>query len=270
MGINDDFTSVKKHEEDLQRLKNLRLLDDDFMEKIFEDSIECTELLLNIILDREDLKVKEVRTQYSIKNLQGRSVRLDIFATDIHEKKYNCEIQRADRGAGAKRARYNSSLIDANITSPGDKYNQLPESYVIFITENDVLGKDLPIYSIERMIQQTGELFGDGSHILYVNGAYRGDNPIGKLMADFSCTNPDNMQYEILANRVKYFKEDKEGIKAMCKMMEDMRKQESIETAIDVYREVGLDNETIVEKLIARYNLTKEEALHFVYGSKSA
>jgi hypothetical protein len=111
-------------------------------------------------------------------------------------------------------------------------------------------------------------LFGDGSHILYVNGAYRGDNPIGKLMADFSCTNPDDMQYEILSNRVKYFKEDKEGIKAMCKMMEDMRKQESIETAIDVYREVGLDNETIVEKLIARYNLTKEEALHFVYGNK--
>lgn len=48
------------------------------------------------------------------------------------------EIQRADRGAGAKRARYHSSLIDANVTEPGEKLENLAETYVIFITERDV------------------------------------------------------------------------------------------------------------------------------------
>lgn len=64
---------------------------------------------------RDDIKVQEVHTQYSIKNLHGRSVRLDIFATDSSDRKYNFEIQRSDKGAGVKRARYNSSIIDANI-----------------------------------------------------------------------------------------------------------------------------------------------------------
>lgn len=85
------------------------------IERVFEDNIECTELLLHIIMNRDDIKVQEVHTQYSIKNLHGRSVRLDIFATDSSDRKYNFEIQRSDKGAGVKRARYNSSIIDANI-----------------------------------------------------------------------------------------------------------------------------------------------------------
>ena len=40
----------KKHQEDLQRLRGFRLLDDDFMTKVFED-ISCAELLLRIILN---------------------------------------------------------------------------------------------------------------------------------------------------------------------------------------------------------------------------
>ena len=72
------------------------------------------ELLLHIIMGKSDLKVEEARTQYSIKNLAGRSVRLDIYAKDTAGKRYNIEVQRADKGAGAKRARYNSSILDVN------------------------------------------------------------------------------------------------------------------------------------------------------------
>ena len=93
-----------------------------------------------------------------MKNLQGRSVRLDILAVDESGRVYNIEIQRSDQGATVKRARYNSSLLDANITEPGDDYNGLNETYVIFITENDVLKHGLPIYHIERMIEETGEM----------------------------------------------------------------------------------------------------------------
>ena len=64
---------------------------------------------------------------------------MDILAVDSNNRIYNIEIQRSDRGADAKRARYNSSLIDANMTEAGDKYDALTETYVIFITENDVL-----------------------------------------------------------------------------------------------------------------------------------
>ena len=212
-------------EEYLEKLKQFRLMDDDFMSKCFEDNIECTELVIRIVLNREDLKIEKVHTQHRIKNLQGRSIILDIYATDGQGKKYNIEIQRSDKGAHAKRARYNSSLIDANITEPGEAYENLAETYVIFITEKDVLGYGLPIYHIERTIQEVGELLDDEEHIIYVNGEYRDDSPIGILMQDFSCTDPEKIHYKQLADRMRYFKEDEKGVAVMCKMMEDMRNE---------------------------------------------
>lgn len=223
-----------KNAEDLQRLSALRLLDDDFMNKVFEDKA-CAEFLLQIILQRSDLKVAQVHVQHEVKNLQGRSARLDILAVDEENRVYNIEIQCDDKGASVKRARYNSSLIDANITEPGEQYEKLNETYVIFITEHDVLKGGRPIYRIERTVQETGESFGDGTHILYVNAQMKDDTALGQLMHDFSCTSADEMHYQILADRVRYFKEDKEGVATMCKIMEDMKneaaKRNSIETA---------------------------------------
>ena len=80
-------------------------------------------------------------------------------------------------------------------------------------------------------------MFGDGSHILYVNGKYRGDDEVGKLMHDFSCTDPDDMNYEILAKKARYFKQDEKGVATMCKLMEDMRNEAAREAAHKAERE---------------------------------
>ena len=199
------------------------------MSKFFEDNYECIELILHIIMDKPDLKVQDVRTQYSIKNLLGRSVRLDIHAIDHVRKKYNIEIQRTDKGAGAKRARYNSSLLDSNSIKSGDSTENLPETYVIFITENDVIGSNEPIYHVDRIVKETGKPFGDEAHIVYVNGAYRDKSPIGLLMHDFSCTNPADMHYKILADKTRYFKENEKGVAAMCKVVEELCNDAKIE-----------------------------------------
>lgn len=187
----------RKHAEDLQRLSALRLLDDDFMNKVFEDKA-CAEFLLQIILQRSDLKVAQVHVQHEVKNLQGRSARLDILAVDKENRVYNIEIQRDDRGASVKRARYNSSLIDANITEPGEQYEKLNETYVIFITEHDMPKGGRPIYCIERTVQETGESFGDGTHILYVNAQMKDDTALGHLMHDFACTSADEMHLSVI------------------------------------------------------------------------
>lgn len=227
-------TIDRKHQEDLQRLRSFRLMDDDFLTKCFEGNTECIELVLRIVLDMPDLNVLDVRTQVFVENLLNRSVRLDVLATDSVGRKFNIEIQRADKGAGRKRARYNSSMMDANLLKKGEAFDNLPETYVVFITENDVMGKGKPLYQIERCILETGKRFEDGTHILYVNGAYRDETPIGKLMHDFSCTNPSDMYYGVLADRVKFFKESKEGIAVMCKAMEDMRNQTLKEGMMEV------------------------------------
>lgn len=214
----------KKHQEDLQRLRGFRLLDDYFMTKVFED-ISCAELLLRIILNDEGIRVLEAHSQRGIKNLQGRSVKLDILAVDSHNRVFNVEVQRSDRGAGAKRARYNSALIDANVTEPGDQYEDLNETFVIFITENDVMKAGLPIYHIDRVVRETGKLFEDEEHIIYVNSQIKDETKLGRLMHDFSCTDAKDMYNKVLADRVRYFKEDERGVEIMCREMEIMRNQ---------------------------------------------
>ena len=142
---------------------------------------------------------------------------------------YNVEIQRRDEGADAHRARYNSSLLDANLTNPGDRYDALGETYVIFITERDVLHEGLPIYHIDRYVRETGKPFEDGSHILYVNAQCRSDTPLGKLMHDFHCTDARDMNYPVLAERVHYFKDNVKGATNMCRAVETLVKENRME-----------------------------------------
>ena len=248
----------RKHEEDLQRLRGLRLLDDDFMQKVFEDKA-CTELLLQIILNRTDLKVIHVNGQQDIKNLQGRSVSLDILAVDVDNKVYNIEIQRSDKGASVKRARYNSSLIDSNVTEPGEKYENLCESYIIFITENDIMKAGLPIYHVDRTVTETGKLFGDEAHIIYVNSQIQDESALGKLMYDFYCTDAGKMNYKILADRVRYFKEDEKGVAAMSRVLEEMRKETARETAIKVAKGMLESGKLTYEEIAKITELTIDE-----------
>ena len=223
------LTKEQQRERDLEYIRNFRLMDDDFMVKVFEDK-ECTELVLRIILEKPDLDVISVNTEYDVHNLYGHSVRLDVYATDSAGNEYNIEIQRDDRGAGVKRARGNSSMLDANFEKAGKYFDDLPETYVIFITERDVLKGDLPIYHIERVIRETGERFDDKSNIVYVNNEKRDDiTPLGRLMHDFACKDANDMNYAALAEKVRYFKEDEKGVDNMCKAMEEMRAEVAAE-----------------------------------------
>ena len=237
----------QRYKENLQRLRDFRLFDDDFMTKCFEDSLECISLVLQIVLDKPNIKVIDVRTQVFVENLLNRSVILDVLATDDVGRKYNVEVQRSDKGADKKRARYNSSMLDVNVLKKGEDFDKLPDTFTIFITENDVIGKGLPLYKVERSFLETDELFDDGSYIIYVNGEYRGNDPLGRLLHDFSCTQPSDMNYEILAERVRYFKESKEGVYIMCKAMEDMIKQELREVAKKMLADKTLPIEKIAE-----------------------
>lgn len=259
----------RKHQQDLQRLRGFRLMDDDFMTKCFEGEPACIELVLQIIIEKADLKVLDVRTQVFVENLLEQSVRLDILATDAQGAKYNIEIQRSDKGAGYKRARYHSSMIDVNLLEKGESFDRLPETYVIFITANDVIGEGKPVYRIGRCFLDSGKIFEDGTHILYVNGAFRGDSPIGRLMHDFACTDPSEMNYNLLADRVRYFKESKEGVATMCKVIEDMRREERREATVEYAKRMLDKNKYGVEEVADIFGLSVDEVEHLKKSSSS-
>ena len=127
------MTRTEHSPKELERIRRYRLIDNTFLSVVFQDK-ECTQLLIRCVLQREDLTVIQVRTQRELKNLWGRSVRLDVLAADEAGNLYNIEVQRSDSGAARRRARYNSRQLDAHVTETGEENEALEESFVIFIT----------------------------------------------------------------------------------------------------------------------------------------
>ena len=209
----------KHYERYRQVLERLTLMSDIFMRDVLKKP-ECAEYVLQVIMDNPTLKVVDLVIQKDYKNLQGRSAILDCVAQDESGRQFNIEVQQENEGASPKRARYHSGLLDMNILNPGEDYEKLPETYVIFITKDDVLKKNLPIYHIRRTIQETNEIFDDHTHIIYVNSKICDDTKLGRLMHDFHCRRASDMHSTVLAQRVRELKETPEGGISMCEEME--------------------------------------------------
>ena len=239
-------------------VQSLTLMDDIFMTAVFQNSLPCVDLVLQIILEKPNLRTTSVVTQDTLKNLHGHDVRLDIHAF-ADGQEFNIEIQRAKRGAEPRRARYHSSMMDANALPEGMDYTKLPESYVIFITEADVLGKGKPLYLIGRTIEGDGASFGDGSHIVYVNGSMVDtETPLGRLMHDFQCVQPEEMYYPVLAERAGVFKNTEKGEIYMSSKWEQFVQEISKEAM-----ERGAENAYLssIRAMMEKLSVTAEKAM---------
>ena len=215
--LNSDLES--RYEKYKGIIKNFTLMSDIFMRNVFKKR-ECLEYVLQVIMEKQDLHVIDQIIQKDYKNLQGRSAVMDCVARDSTGKQFDVEIQQDNEGASPKRARYHSGLMDMNTLNPGQDFEELPESYVIFITRDDILGYGLPIYHIDRQIKELKEAFQDEAHIIYVNSRKQDDTELGRLMHDLHCKKADEMHSPILAKRVYELKETQKGVELMCHEME--------------------------------------------------
>lgn len=229
-------TSVQdRQEKDLARLQGLRLMDDYFFSEALNGKTAAVQYIVNTILEREDLKIISTKAQVEYKSATMRSIKLDIWAEDENGAIIDIEIQRADSGAGAKRARFHSSMIDRTLLEKGQEFENLADTYVIFITENDKFKQGLPLYHITRTIKELGNTpFGDGAHIIYVNGEFRDTaHPVGRLMHDFACTRADEMFNPLLAAEVRYLKETEGGRFIVANVFDEIRKEGIAEGRIE-------------------------------------
>lgn len=267
---------LKKQEEerirkqDLQRLDGFRPIDDTFFRAMAKDygdlkALEFIEFLARIVMKKPDLILTEAKSQADMKRVTGsRSVCLDAYGTDSSGKKYDIEIQKAGSGAEEHRVRYHSSILDVENLHEGQDFDELPDTYTIFITEKDFFKRGVPLYPVQRMNLVTGELYNDGEHILYVNGEYRGTDDIGWLMHDFNCNDPNEMHFQMMADRARYLKENPKGVSAMCKAMDDLRKESerngAIKNTVEMCQEFGKNVSETVTMLVRKFNLSEDDS----------
>ena len=252
-----------------QIIAGMTLMDDEFMTVFFSKRPDLVEYVIRIILERDDLRVIESKTQYEYRGVTTRSVRMDIRAADDAGRVYDIEIQRSEDGSGERRARMYSSTLDRDLLKKSQDFDELVDTYVIFITDRDRYKEGFPVYHIDRTIAELSHRgFGDGAHILYVNGEYRNtEKPIGRLMHDFHEKRASEMLCPPLAEQVRYYKETEGGVENMNnelrefweektrKAVEKAERKNSIKTA-----KAMLEDSTLSYEKIAKYSgLTVDE-----------
>lgn len=172
-----------------------------------------TQFLIRVILNREDITVRESNAQFFISNIYGRGLRLDILAVDDNGHTYHFEVERSKERASVQRSRFTGAMVDSRLLKRGQDIKEIPNRYTIFITEEDMFNRGLPLYHAEyKNTELDNEPLGDGSFIIYVNGSFRNtETPIGKLMYDFPYMNADDILNPILRDRVRMLKKRKEA-----------------------------------------------------------
>ncbi len=206
-----------------EKLKELRLIDDDFMNIALNENKKAVEKIIQIILEKQ-IKLEEVHTQEKIQNLTGSSIILDIYAKDEKENEYNIEIQRQVKGAHPKRLRYNAALIDMR-QKIKEGYRSLKDTYIIILTEKDYFKEKKAKYQIKQKIEETNKDYYDGVYKIYVNLEYEGEDEIGELIHDIKCREAKEMKIKELKETVETFKNTKKGKNKMCKVFEEIREK---------------------------------------------
>ncbi len=219
-----------KNQDVLSLIKSMTLFHSPMIKVVFGHR-ECVNEMIDIILGRH-LHIDEHHVEHYMSNIKGREAQFDIYVKS-EKMRINVEIQRKEKGATPKRGRLNLSLIDTQEIKKSSEYEEVPESYIVFMCEGDYFKKGLPIYHLKLTNKETKEEVDIGQEMIYVNGDYQDeDTVLGRLIHDFHCIDPNEMYSEVLKKWVKYYKEERKGVIEMCEICDQLKEMGRIEGEI--------------------------------------
>lgn len=260
-------------------VEQMNIMDDTLFQKMAEDIGFCEEMISTIL--QQNVIVKEVTPQGSIKNLQGRSVVLDALCVLENGAECDVEVQKADDDNHVKRMRYNTSCVTVNITTPGSKFENVPDVIGIFISKFDIFKAGKTVYHIDRVIRETKEVQENGLQEIYVNTKIDDGTDISELMRIFSKSDAyDFEKFPKTSARKKQFKENEGGREDMCDIVEEYARQRAEEAAEKAAKKAAkeatkeaartsarkfFENGATYEMVRASIDLLREEELQEIY-----
>lgn len=259
--------------EQIQELQEATLMDDDFMREFFRENIPGVQKVLQIIMNKPDLIVKSVSVQHNLPGFgEFHGVRFDVYAIDSEGRQYDIEFQNDSDGADPHRADFNSAMMTVSTLKKGEDYSILAERerVVIFITKTDVLKGGLPLYTVKRVISETGKPFNDGVLILYVNTSLKDTaTALGKLIHDFRCRNTKEWYYADMAEHAEEVRKENVYMKSWQARAEEVRADERAVTYENVALSLIRLGKNALEDIAKCCHLTLERVQELAATVKS-
>lgn len=201
-------------------IQSFNLTSDFFLSVVLEDIPAC-EYVLRILMGKKDLKVKTVKTQYSIRQIGTHSVYLDVLAEDSEGKVYEIEMQNGNHDNHVRRVRYITGSIDTAFLDKGMDYQGLPELHIFYITAFDLAGLGKTVYDVIRKVKGTDVELDNGVHEHYINTVIDDETDIANLMKYFVKTEASDTSRGALSERVGYLKGERKGDDYMCDVLKE-------------------------------------------------
>lgn len=236
-------------EEKQEKIQALNLTSDIFAGKVLEEP-EVLEEFLNLLTGKQ-WHICEVKSQYSIRQVLGHSVVLDLFAKDTDGTRIHLELQNRDDDEHILRTRYCRACIDTTLLDTGLKYRELSELWQIYITQKDFLGCGKPLVWNRKRYQ-------DGTTEIYFNLSSKdGRNTVQEKLQDYmqhTVAENESASFPKLVNRVHFMKNETKGLGQMCEIFDKVRQdgiefgeQKSLTKIIFHMLDLQMDSEKISE-----------------------
>ena len=241
-------------------------LSDAFLFAVAMENPDTCRLLLEQVLEKKvsGVQAQTERSLFYIPNL--RSIRLDVFAEDKEQTGYNLEMENWDKGSLAKRSRFHLAKMDTAALKPGEAFNMLRNSYVIFICTFDPFSKGLYRYTFETKCLEKELALRDGATRIFLNT--KGENPQGvsKSLINFLHYVENSSDQDVKENGDPWLREFHERIRALKKSRE---LEERYMTVGDLIQEAGERERDRLRRLVIRLNQDGEsEQLLQILGNE--
>ena len=231
----------------VEEARSFNLLSDTFMSVALRDQAAAQEVI-RIFTGIPDLKIVSLSTQVRLPRMVSHDAILDVVAEDSSGKIYNIEVQRADNLDHAKRVRYYGAMLDTACLEKGAGYEELPEVYVIYLSERDLWKAGKTVYTVEKKLSGTEIPYSDGMHIIFANAEANDGTEIARTMQYFKVSDPMEQSHGALSKRVHYLKCEEGGRQEMCEISEK------------IYNE-GVEDGRIEGRNEGRLEIQKETAI---------
>ena len=224
----------------VEEARSFNLLSDTFMSVALRDQAAAQEVI-RIFTGIPDLKIVSLSTQVRLPRMVSHDAILDVVAEDSAGKIYNIEVQRADNLDHAKRVRYYGAMLDTACLEKGAGYEELPEVYVIYLSERDLWKAGKTVYTVEKKLSGTEIPYSDGMHIIFANAEANDGTEIARTMQYFKVSDPMDQSHGALSKRVHYLKCEEGGRQEMCEISEKIYNEGVAEGRIEGRNEGRLE-----------------------------
>ena len=218
---NQSFKIYKTSEQQFlsSNSKKFNLLSDTFMSVALRDR-EAAQEVIRVFTGIKDLRIISLSTQVRLPRMVAHDAILDVVAEDSIGRVYNIEVQRADNLDHVRRVRYYCAMLDMAWLEKGGSYEELPDLYMIYLSEKDLWRGGRTLYTVEEELNKANIPYSDGIHIIYANAEVNDGTEIARTMQYFKESDPMDQSHGALSKRVHYLKCEEGGYQEMCEVAE--------------------------------------------------